>query len=156
VAPTGHAYRLVAWNHAWKVVEARTSYRANVRVEFYPRDTRLCVLDSALLRTNLQTYQDSCSTHEARPAIQSIPGPFMVRSGCRARDSTRGRTYSASMHELSYQVSSAQLRLACRKGSWRRTSPLPPSSHQNVFPESSTDSAHRRTSGSSSSGASGL
>jgi hypothetical protein len=24
VAPTGHAYRLVAWNHAWKVVEPRT------------------------------------------------------------------------------------------------------------------------------------
>ena len=24
MAPTGHAYRLVAWNHAWKVVEPRT------------------------------------------------------------------------------------------------------------------------------------
>ena len=38
MAPTGHAYRLVAWNHAWKVVEPRT-LRSLLLIEVVPSET---------------------------------------------------------------------------------------------------------------------
>ena len=45
MAPIGHAYRLVAWNHAWKVVKPLVKPRLvpsqrQSRI-FYPRETRV-------------------------------------------------------------------------------------------------------------------